>query len=195
MTDPYNSSLLYHKLYDCQENVERKKRSQDGTCSLHQISVNLTQIGWDFVISPSLLEYRYCSGVCSLTDIPARMFIKQHGQIRYVSCSDSTLTSPDRETFLSRNWREVERILCPPPVVHPHTTRLSPWSISMVTITMEGPSFEGESSRIPLPPPAAAVEGLVLSCLVCIYLLIIHPDNRHMKSYTILAASNLHIIL
>ena len=81
-------------LFQCQENVERKKRSQDGTCSLQQISVNLTHIGWDFVISPSMLEFRYCSGACSVTDIPARMFIKQHGQIRYVSWSQSTWTSP-----------------------------------------------------------------------------------------------------
>ena len=76
---------LYKVSYHCQGNVERKKRSQDGTCGLQQISVNLTHIGWDFVISPSMLEFRYCSGACSVTDIPARMFIKQHGQIRYVS--------------------------------------------------------------------------------------------------------------
>ena len=48
--------------------------------------VNLTDIGWDFVVSPSVLEYRYCGGQCSHTDIPARMFVKSHGQIRYVSC-------------------------------------------------------------------------------------------------------------
>ena len=65
--------------------VDRRKRSEDGTCRLQQVSVNLTQIGWDFVISPTLLQFRYCSGACSVRDIPARMFIKQHGQIRYVS--------------------------------------------------------------------------------------------------------------
>ena len=73
----------------CQEDDEsegRTKRSEDGTCSLQELSVNLTQIGWNFVISPSLLQFRYCSGACSVRDIPARMFIKQHGQIRYVSC-------------------------------------------------------------------------------------------------------------
>ena len=86
-------SILYTQSTFSQENdkekdkgdVDRRKRSEDGSCRLQQVSVNLTEIGWDFVISPTLLQFRYCSGTCSVRDIPARMFIKQHGQIRYVS--------------------------------------------------------------------------------------------------------------
>ena len=63
----------------------RLRRSGSGSCGLHTVMVNLTDIGWDFVVSPSVLEYRYCGGRCSHTDIPARMFVKSHGQIRYVS--------------------------------------------------------------------------------------------------------------
>lgn len=76
------------------EEVIRWKRSQDGSCSLQSTTVNLTDIGWDMVISPSQLQYKYCSGECNVRDIPARMFLKSHGQIRYKLQREGTVSLP-----------------------------------------------------------------------------------------------------
>ena len=53
---------------------------------------------------------------------------------------DQTQHNPQSQIFFSRNWSEEEHTPCPPPVVLPHTTRLSRWSILMATIRMVGRS-------------------------------------------------------
>ena len=71
----------------------RSKRSQDGalcgteeaSCCLSRIAVNLTDLGWDHVISPSVIQYTFCQGHCNPATLPAGLFMSQIAQIRYVS--------------------------------------------------------------------------------------------------------------
>ena len=71
--------------------MSRVRRSESGGggggggCGLQQVTVNLTDIGWDMVISPATFQYKYCSGHCNVRELPPTMFVKSHGQIRYVS--------------------------------------------------------------------------------------------------------------
>ena len=55
------------------------------SCCLSKINVNLTDLGWDFVLSPTVIEYKFCQGHCNPATLPARLFIPEVAQIRYVS--------------------------------------------------------------------------------------------------------------
>ena len=67
----------------------------------------MTDIGWDFILSPSTMNYKYCSGECNVQNIPSRMFLKAHGQIRYVSqeqIADCNMSFFLKLQFLETSW-------------------------------------------------------------------------------------------
>ena len=80
-----------------QESVKssRAKREEVGgpcsagetSCCLSRTAVNLTDIGWDFVLFPSMIQYTFCQGHCNPATLPAKIFIPGVAQIRYVSIS------------------------------------------------------------------------------------------------------------
>ena len=74
---------------------ERTRRSEAGmrcsegeeSCCLSSISVNLTSIGWDFIVAPEEIDFTYCRGHCDPFQLPNRIFVPQFANIRYVSLS------------------------------------------------------------------------------------------------------------
>ena len=56
------------------------------------MEVNLADLGWDFVVFPSVIQYTFCQGHCDPAILPARFFIPQIAQIRYVSYKMKTIS-------------------------------------------------------------------------------------------------------
>ena len=86
--------LMVLSLLQDRENSARSKRAEVGgpcrseetSCCLSRIAVNLTDLGWDFVVFPSVIQYTFCKGHCNPATLPAKLFIPEIAQIRYVSC-------------------------------------------------------------------------------------------------------------
>ena len=55
------------------------------SCCLSSLAVNLTQLGWDFILSPQIIEFSYCGGHCDPFRLPPSMFVPQMAAIRWVS--------------------------------------------------------------------------------------------------------------
>ena len=52
---------------------------------LTSIKVNLTSIGWDFIVAPEEIDFSFCRGHCDPFQLPNRIFVPQFANIRYVS--------------------------------------------------------------------------------------------------------------
>ena len=57
---------------------------EDQSCCLSSVTVNLTSIGWDFVLNPQQIEFTYCRGHCDPFRVPPGMFVPQMAALRWV---------------------------------------------------------------------------------------------------------------
>ena len=85
---------IRHYLFLKGGHMARSKRSEQGggscktgeaSCCLSRRAVNLTDLGWDHVISPSVIQYTFCQGHCNPATLPVGLFLPQIARIRYVS--------------------------------------------------------------------------------------------------------------
>ena len=58
---------------------------QDFPCCVDSVEINFRKIGWNFIIFPKTIQYKFCGGSCNSDFIRPRVFTKAAAQILYVS--------------------------------------------------------------------------------------------------------------
>ena len=58
---------------------------QDFPCCVDSVEINFREIGWNFIIFPKTIKYKFCGGSCSTDFVRPRVFTKAAAQILYVS--------------------------------------------------------------------------------------------------------------
>ena len=95
MLTTYNITRYHNPMFQ-----GRSRRSElspacgesESSCCLSSLPVNLTSVGWGFVISPEVIDYTYCRGHCDPFTLTASIFVPQIANIRYVSLQNQTYT-------------------------------------------------------------------------------------------------------
>ena len=54
-------------------------------CCVDSINIDLHQLGWNFVLTPRIITYKFCRGTCSPEVVRPALFTKAAAQILYVS--------------------------------------------------------------------------------------------------------------
>ena len=58
---------------------------QDFPCCVDSVEINFRKIGWNFIIFPKSIKYKFCGGSCNSDYVRPRVFTKAAAQILYVS--------------------------------------------------------------------------------------------------------------
>ena len=58
---------------------------QDFPCCVDSVEINFRKIGWNFIIFPKTIKYKFCGGSCNSDYVRPRVFTKAAAQILYVS--------------------------------------------------------------------------------------------------------------
>ena len=58
---------------------------QDFPCCVDSVEINFRKIGWNFIIFPKTIKYRFCGGSCNSDYVRPRVFTKAAAQILFVS--------------------------------------------------------------------------------------------------------------
>ncbi len=75
------------------------------SCCLSSLSVNLTQLGWTFVIYPQIIEFTYCGGHCDPFRLPPSMFVPGMAQLRWVSyCNTPEVHCKENPIYVFLYW-------------------------------------------------------------------------------------------
>ena len=58
---------------------------QDFPCCMDSVEINFRKIGWNFIIFPKTIKFRFCGGSCNSDFVRPRVFTKAAAQILFVS--------------------------------------------------------------------------------------------------------------
>ena len=64
---------------------------QDFPCCVDSVEINFRKIGWNFIIFPKTIKYKFCGGSCNSDYVRPRVFTKAAAQILYVSRKSNSI--------------------------------------------------------------------------------------------------------
>ena len=68
--------------HNCPSNIVQ---NQEHPCCMDSVEIDFHQLGWDFILSPTKIQYKFCRGSCNPEFVRPALFTEAAAQILYVS--------------------------------------------------------------------------------------------------------------
>ena len=72
----------HRNYYSCPPDVSQHP---DHPCCMDSVEIDFHKLGWNFIISPRTIQYKFCRGSCNPEFVRPALFTKAAAQVLYVS--------------------------------------------------------------------------------------------------------------